>query len=78
MTLQEFIDLKQRELVNTELYREVEFKSAIDVGLSKNSTAEEFISTKSDLYKEVIEVLSLSALPETRVNIMAQKLVLMF
>ncbi|PPB12970.1 hypothetical protein [Brevibacillus laterosporus] len=68
MTLQEFINMKQKELINTGLYKEVQFSSAIDVGLSKNSTREEFISINSDLNKNVIEVLSHSTLPEAEAN----------
>ncbi|MGG0793699.1 hypothetical protein ABE137_06805 [Brevibacillus laterosporus] len=64
MTLQEFINIKQKELINTGLYKEVKFYSAIDVGLYKNSTREEFISTNSDLNRKVTEVLSFSTLPE--------------
>ncbi|MFB0831399.1 hypothetical protein ACEU2D_17580 [Brevibacillus laterosporus] len=68
MTLQEFINIKQSELINTGLYKEVQLYSAIDVGLSKNSTREEFISTNSDLNRKVTEVLSFSTLPEVEAN----------
>ncbi|XOS93204.1 hypothetical protein ACLMAB_06095 [Brevibacillus laterosporus] len=60
--------MKKNELISTGLYKGVQFSSAIDVGLSKNSTREEFISTDSDLNKNVTEVLSFSTLPEAEAN----------
>lgn len=64
MTLQEFINRKQEELTQSGKYKEVKFVKAIDVGLEKNGTSENFLSVDSDLSRQVEEVVNFSTLPE--------------
>lgn len=64
MTLQEYIANKLEELKSSDTYKDVKFKTAIDVGLSKNCESEDFITTISDINKQVEDVINFSALPE--------------
>lgn len=64
MKLKEFIDQKRKEFIESGLYRDVEFLSAEDVGLNKNSVLESFLPKKSDLEKECVEITDFSTLPE--------------
>jgi hypothetical protein len=63
LKLQEFIEAKKVDL--EQRYREVEFHSAEDVQLSHNSCSESFLSSPTDLFKEV-KTVRLSELPENR------------
>ncbi len=68
MTLQEFITQKQTELIDSGKYKDILFKSAVNVGLKKNCTNENFISTDSNRHKEGVEVVGFSVLPDVNVD----------
>ncbi|WP_025909339.1 hypothetical protein [Priestia flexa] len=62
MKLSNFIEEKTKELLLTN--REAIFKYAVDVELSKNSVSEMFTASNTPLDREVIELETLSELPE--------------
>ncbi|WP_310876938.1 hypothetical protein [Priestia megaterium] len=62
MKLSQFIEEKIKELLQTN--KEANFKYATDVEFSKNSVSEMFTAGSTPLDKEVVELHTLSDLPE--------------
>lgn len=64
MKLNEFIDIKIKELDQSNLYKDIRFDKAIDIILRKNVKSENFIAVDSDMNKNIVEVINFSVLED--------------